>query len=431
MLIRLLYFVLIHIAAPLVWLTTALRGFSDRSYWDRLPERLGYTRLRFSISPVWIHAASVGEVQAATPLIRYLLAKYPSRPLLITTVTPTGAARVHSLFGAGSSLDAAKQARHAFLPYDTPLAVRRFLNRVNPYCLIIMETELWPTLLSACTKRKLPVVLASARISSRTAIRYAMLKSLFSRSLAQVAVGAQTTTDGERLMQLGVPAEHVQITGNLKFDIEVASEISEAGKHFRDATLQQRPVWIAGSTHEGEEQQILAAHQLLLKAIPDALLIIAPRHPQRFPQVVSLLRAANVSFVTRSSSAMLSSGHTVLLLDTLGELTQFYATSDIAFVGGSLVPVGGHNLLEPAALSLPVLTGPYTFNAPDIAQRLSEGAGLRFVYSADELGTVLVELFNDDAQRAKQGAAAFAVVNESRGALAKLVALIEVHCKLA
>jgi 3-deoxy-D-manno-octulosonic-acid transferase len=258
-----------------------------------------------------------------------------------------------------------------------------------------------------------------------------MVRSLFSRSLLQVTVGAQTATDGERLMQLGVPPEHIQITGNLKFDIEVAPEISGAGRRYRETTSAQRSVWIAGSTHEGEEQQMLTAHQLLLKTIPDALLIIAPRHPQRFPHVISMLRAANVSFVTRSSSATLSSGHTVLLLDTLGELTQFYAASDIAFVGGSLVPVGGHNLLEPAALSLPVLTGPYTFNAPDIAQRLSEGTGLRFVYSADELGTVLVELFNDDAQRAKQGAAAFAVVNESRGALAKLVALIEEQCKLA
>jgi len=430
MLIRLLYFVLIHIAAPLVWFATALRGFSDRSYWERLPERLGYTQLRFDTSPIWIHAASVGEVQAATPLIRYLIAKHCSRPLLITTVTPTGAARVHSLFGAGSNVDPARQARHAFLPYDTPLAVRRFLKRVNPCCLIVMETELWPTLLGACTRRKLPVVLASARISTRTAIRYAMLKSLFARSLSRVVVGAQTATDGERLQQLGVPSAHIQITGNLKFDIEIAPEISQAGKQFHETTLQQRPAWIAGSTHEGEEQQILSAHQQILKALPEALLIIAPRHPQRFPQVASMLRAANVSFVTRSSSALLSSGHTVLLLDTLGELTQFYAASDVAFVGGSLVPVGGHNLLEPAALSLPVLTGPYTFNAPDIAQRLSEGEGLRYVYSADELGSVVVELFKDDAQRARQGAAAFAVVNESKGALVNLVALIEAQCKL-
>src|SRR5690348_9730615 len=186
--IRILYFVLIHIAAPIVWVMTAIRGISDRSYWDRLPERLGYTRLQFNTSPIWIHAASVGEVQAATPLIRYLLAKHASRPLLITTVTPTGAARVQSLFGGGSNLDPASQARHAFLPYDTPLAVRRFLSRINPHCLIIMETELWPTLLSACANRGIPVVLASARISSRTAMRYAALRSLFLHSLAQVRV---------------------------------------------------------------------------------------------------------------------------------------------------------------------------------------------------------------------------------------------------
>jgi len=407
-----------------------VRGIKDRSYWDRLPERLGYTRLQFALSPLWIHAASVGEVQAATPLIRYLLAHYTSRPLLITTVTPTGAARVHSLFSGGSNLDRASQARHAFLPYDTPLAVHRFLNRINPHCLIIMETELWPTLLSACARRNIPVVLGSARISSRTAMRYAALRSLFARGLARARVGAQTTIDAERFQSLGVPTDHVQVTGNLKFDIEIAADISHAGKQFREHALHDRPVWTAGSTHEGEEQLVLVAHQLVLKTIPEALLIIAPRHPQRFAQVTAMLRAANVSFVTRSSTATLSAGNTVLLIDTLGELTQFYAASDIAFVGGSLVPVGGHNLLEPAALSLPVLSGPYTFNAPDIAQQLSDGAGLRYVYSSDELGAVLVELFSDDSMRVKQGNAALAVLKESKGALARLIALIEAHCRL-
>lgn len=430
MLIRALYFVVIHIAAPIVWVMTALRGFSDRSYWARLPERLGYTKLQFPARPIWIHAASVGEVQAATPLIRYLLIKHASRPLLITTITPTGAARVHSLFGAGSNLEAQLQARHAFLPYDTPLAVRRFLKRVNPYCLIIMETELWPTLLSVCAQKKLPVVLASARISSRTAMRYAALRPLFAASLMQVHVGAQTAIDAERLQTLGVPPSNLQVTGNLKFDIEIATEVSQAGKAFRVSHSADRPVWIAGSTHEGEEQQVLAAHHGVLKSFPDALLLIAPRHPQRFQNVATLLRSQNISFVTRSSASPLSSGHTVLLVDTLGELTQFYAASDIAFVGGSLVPVGGHNLLEPAALSLPVLSGPYTFNAPDIAQHLSDGTALRYVYSADELAGVVIELFGDPAQRIKQGSAGLAVVQESKGALLKLVALIETQCKL-
>ncbi len=430
MLIRALYFVLIHLAAPVVWMLTALRGISDRSYWDRLPERLGYTRLQFARHPIWVHAASVGEVQAATPLIRYLLAKHDDRPLLITTVTPTGAARVHSLFGAGSNIDRALQVQHAFLPYDTPLAVRRFLNCIKPHCLIIMETELWPTLLRTCIHDKVPVVLASARISSRTAKRYASLKPLFSGSLAHVKVGAQTMTDAEHLHTLGVSSANMEVTGNLKFDIEIASEVSQAGREFRDRYLHNRPVWIAGSTHEGEEQQVLIAHQQVLKSFPDALLLIAPRHPQRFQTVIALLRANDISFVTRSSSASLSSGNTVMLIDTLGELTQFYAASDIAFVGGSLVPVGGHNLLEPAALSLPVLTGPYTFNAPDIAQRLSDGSALRYIYSADELGTVIIELFSDHLQCSKQGAAALSVVQESKGALAKLTALIENHCKL-
>lgn len=430
MLIRIAYFILIHLAAPIVWVSTAIRGFRDRSYWDRLQERLGYTELQFKTSPIWIHAASVGEVQAATPLIRHLQAHHTTRPLLITTVTPTGAARVYSLFGAGSNVAVETQAKHAFLPYDTPLSVNRFLDRIKPYCLIVMETELWPTLLSACVARNIPVALASARISSRTATRYAALKSLFSRSLAYVHVGAQTTIDAERLLTLGVQSQNLQVTGNIKFDIEIAPDIINAGKQYRVNALGNRPTWIAGSTHEGEEDQVLAAHQHLLNTFPDALLIIAPRHPQRFQQVAAMLRAANVSFVTRSSSSLVSTGHTVLLLDTLGELTQFYAASDVAFVGGSLVPVGGHNLLEPAALALPVLTGPYNFNALDIAQQLSDRAALRFVYSGEEMGAVLVELLSNDAERNRQGNAAVAVLKESKGALQRLTTLIEAHCKL-
>ena len=428
MLVRGLYFVLIHLAAPLVFALTALRGVRERSYWERLPERFGYTRLQFSQAPIWIHAASVGEVQAATPLIRHLLAKPGAPPVLVTTVTPTGAARVAALFGALSNAAPGAQAQHAYLPYDTPAAVRRFLNRVKPHCLIVMETELWPNLLRLCTRAQLPVVLASARISSRTAARYAALKPLFARSLAKVYVGAQTTLDAERLRGLGAPEAQLQVTGNIKFDIEIAVNVRRAGLEFRHAYLQGRPVWIAGSTHEGEEQQVLAAHQAILAKQPRALLILAPRHPQRFHTVAALLKAQGIAFATRSSGAAITAEHAVLLLDSLGELTMFYAACEVAFVGGSLVPVGGHNVLEPAALSLPVLTGPYTFNAPDIAQRMSERAALRHVYSAEELATVVLELFSDPAQRVRLGAAAHAVVQESRGAVLKLLALIERVC---
>jgi 3-deoxy-D-manno-octulosonic-acid transferase len=429
--VRYLYFVLIQLAAPLVFLATVLRGFRDRSYWDRLPERFGYTHIRFKQSPIWVHAVSVGEVQAAAPLVRRLYNNATARPILITTTTPTGAARVQALLTQLNAQHAGEiRAQHAFLPYDTPGAVRRFLRRIQPHCVIVMETELWPILLRTCVRQQLPVILASARISPRTAARYAAVKSLFVGSLPQVFVGAQTPADAERLATLGVSSEHLQVTGNIKFDIEIAASVRAAGSEFRSQQIGARPVWIAGSTHEGEESQVLTAHQRILGDKPNALLILAPRHPQRFAAVASLLKSQNFSFVSRSSGGVLQAAHSVLLLDTLGELTTFYAASDVAFVGGSLVPVGGHNLLEPAALSLAVLSGPYTFNAPDVAQRMAEHSAVRHVYSADELAGVVVELLNDPAARARQGAAANAVVQESRGALLKLLSLIQTVCRV-
>ncbi|MGD9843245.1 MAG: lipid IV(A) 3-deoxy-D-manno-octulosonic acid transferase, partial [Steroidobacteraceae bacterium] len=356
-----LYQVLIRIAAGLVFIATALRGVRDSSYRDRLPERFGFTRLRFAQPPIWIHVASVGEVQAATPLIRRMLANVERRPVLVTTTTPTGAARVKALF--------TDQVQHAYLPYDTRGAVQRFMARVPVHCLIIMETELWPNLLSACVAAEVPVVLGSARISSRTAIRYRYLRALFAQVLARVSVGAQTLEDAQRYAMLGALPERTQVTGNIKFDIEISEAVLAAGKQLRQDFV-TRPVWIAGSTHEGEEEQVLVAHRQVLAQRPDALLILAPRHPQRFAQVAALLAEQGFDFATRSAEQVPTARQSVWLLDSLGELARFYAASDVVFVGGSLVPIGGHNLLEPAALGLPVVTGPQTFNAPDVAQLL-------------------------------------------------------------
>lgn len=416
-----LYQLLIRVAAPLVLLATWLRGFRDPSYRDRLSERFGFTRLRFETRPIWLHAVSVGEVQAATPLIKRLLANRDNRPVLITTSTPTGAARVQAAFGT--------QLAHAYLPYDTPAAVKRFLQRVNPQCAIIMETELWPNLFKACVLRSIPVLLGSARISPRTAARYQQLHNLFAQAVAKVQVGAQTQADAERFIDLGALPANTQVTGNIKFDVEIDDAVRTAGAHLR-VSWGKRPVWVAGSTHEGEEEQVLAAHQAVLAQRPDALLILAPRHPPRFAPVAALVKAHELRYVTRSSQQQLTAQHAVMVLDSLGELTQFYAASDVVFVGGSLVPVGGHNLLEPAALSLAMISGPHTFNAPDVADKLAERDALRYAYSAAELAQVVLELLNDPAQRERQGHAALAVVQESKGSLAQLIALIERHCQL-
>lgn len=419
---KLLYNILICLAAPCVWLFTALRGLRDAAYRERLGERFGFTRVRFTTAPIWLHAVSVGEVRAAVPLLKRLLAMPGQRPILMTTSTPTGAAQVRTLFEG--------RVTHAYLPYDTPGSVQRFLSRVQPHCAVVMETELWPNLFGACVRRDIPLLLASARISSRTAHRYARLAGLFTDSLPRVHVGAQTGDDAKRFLSLGVQPAHLSITGNIKFDIEIGEDVRVAGRAFRQQQLAQRPVWIAGSTHEGEEEQVLAAHKQLLAVLPAALLMLAPRHPQRFAQVESLLRSQDVSFVARSSGQAVQPSHSVFLLDTLGELPRFYAASDVAFVAGSLMPVGGHNLLEPAALDVPVVSGPYTFNAPDIAQKLAEHDALRYVYSPQELGGVVLELLNDPTQRAKLAASAHAVLDESRGALDTLLALMRSVCRV-
>lgn len=253
-----LYNVLLYLATPVAFAFHLWRGFGDRAHWERLGERFGYTRLRFEQRPVWIHAVSVGEVQAANPLIRRLLAQMPGAPLLVTTGTVTGAARVYAAFGA--------KARHCYLPYDLPNAVARFLARTQPRLGIIIETELWPNLLRACVRANIPMVLASARISPRTAARYRRLAGLFRGSLPQVFVAAQTAVDAERFRVLGADAARLAVAGNLKFDFEVAPEDFDSGLEWRAEHASTRPVWTAGSTHEGEEAQVLAAHRQVLGA---------------------------------------------------------------------------------------------------------------------------------------------------------------------
>lgn len=415
---RYLYNFLIHLAAPLVFATQILRGFSDRAHWERLGERFGFTRLRFAQPPWWVHAVSVGEVQAAAPLIRALLAHPERRPIVVTTGTTTGAARVRALFG--------KQVHHCYFPYDLPGAIRRFLSRVQPRLAVVLETELWPNLLSACEQRGVPVLLASARISPRTASRYRRLRGLFRGTLEGVFVAAQTEADAERFRALGATPAHVSIAGNLKFDIDISAEITAAGQAWRAMHAAQRPVWTAGSTHPGEEEQVLAAHRQVLQEIPEALLTMAPRHPQRFAQAAALLREQMPAFVTRSSLEPVTAQTQVLLVDTLGELTQFYAAGDAVFVGGSLVPIGGHNLLEPAALAKAAISGPSVFNAQDIAEKFFAADAALKVHSADELARTVIALLRSPERRDAIGQRALALVNANRGALARVMRLIEV-----
>ena len=415
--LRLLYSALLYLVAPLAFAATALRGLRDPSYRDRLGERLGFTQLRFATPPIWIHAVSVGEVQAAAALVRALISRYPQHPMLVTTATPTGAQRVRALFG--------DSVRHAYLPYDLPGAVRRFLDRTTPQLAIVMEREIWPNLYRACFARRIPILLASARISDRSGRRHLRFAGLFRDALAcDVTIAAQTEADAERFRALGIPPAAVHVTGNVKFDLEVPEDVRRTGAHIR-AEFAHRPVWTAGSTHEREEDIVLDAHERVRTTRSDALLVLVPRHPNRFDAVKAWLRSRNVRFASRSTREAITADTSVLLVDTLGELLSFYAAANVAFVGGSLVPIGGHNLLEPAALNRPIITGPHNFNAADIAENfLASGAAVQ-VESATGLGSAVLDLLTNAARRDQMIARAHAILQSNRGALARLLALIE------
>ncbi len=418
---RLVYLAAVYLAAPVISAMLALRGLRDRSYWRNFGERFGFGPA-VGRSPIWVHAVSVGEVQAAAALVLALRQRYPQTPVLVTTFTPTGAAR------ARASLREAAEVR--FLPFDLPGSVRRFLDRARPRLAVIMETELWPNLYRQCQRRRIPLVIASARLSRRSIDRYRRLGALFRETVAGgVVVAAQAEADAERFRALGAAAERTHITGNLKFDLTLPADIGERGKSLREHYAPGRAVWVAGSTHGGgEEEAVLEAQRHVGAAHSGALLVLAPRHPNRFDEVAGWLERQGIVFMRRSRASTADAteaGANVLLLDTLGELLDFYAAADVAFVGGSLVPIGGHNLLEPASLGLPVLTGPHNSNGEDIARLLLDCGGAQIVRNGKQLGTRVAELLADPALRAKIGSRGRAAVDRNRGALEKLLRLID------
>jgi len=417
---RLLYLAAVYLAAPVVAAMLALRGLRDRSYWRNFGERFGLGPA-LAASPIWVHAVSVGEVQAAAALIGALRSRYPQTPVLVTTFTPTGAARARALFG--------ETAEVRFLPFDLPGSVRRFLDRARPRLAVIVETELWPNLYRQCRRRRIPLVIASARLSHRSIDRYRRLGALFREAVAGgVVIAAQGEGDAERFRALGAARERTHVTGNLKFDLALPADIHERGSLLRERYAPGRPVWVAGSTHGGvEEEAVLEAHRRAASVHPGALLVLAPRHPNRFAEVAAWLERQGIAFERRSrpqAAPTRADGPGVLLLDTLGELLGFYAAADLAFVGGSLAPIGGHNLLEPAALGIPVLTGPNNFNGEDVARLLLACGAAEIVRDGAELGSRVSGLLADRARREQMGALGREAVERNRGALEKLLRLI-------
>ncbi|MEM8982631.1 MAG: lipid IV(A) 3-deoxy-D-manno-octulosonic acid transferase [Pseudomonadota bacterium] len=414
---RFLYLFAVYLVSPLMLLFWLVRGVRNPAYMDRLGQRFGFGVPDVGQASIWIHAVSVGEVQAAVPLIRQLIQSYPDKRLVVTTVTPTGAARVRRVFG--------DTVTHIYVPFETNGAVKRFFDRVRPTIAIIMETEIWPNLYNECGVRGIPLVLASARISPRSVGRYRRLVPLFREALSHgIVIAAQSTSDAERFRALGAAPERTFVTGNLKFDIESDPVHFENGRNLRQMLGENRSIWIAASTHNGEEEVILDAHASVRATHPNALLVLVPRHPERFDELARLLRDRGERFVRRTAGADIGSDTAVYLCDTMGEVMSFYAACDVAFVAGSLVPIGGHNLLEPAILGKPVLTGPHNFNSEDIAQRLSEAHACEIVDSGEALAAAVVRLFDQPTERAELGARAQDVLNQNRGALRELLLLL-------
>ncbi|MBN7118565.1 lipid IV(A) 3-deoxy-D-manno-octulosonic acid transferase [Ectopseudomonas oleovorans] len=412
---RLLYTLLLHLALPLIALRLALRARKAPTYARRINERFSLGLPSMKPGGIWVHAVSVGESIAAAPMIRALQAHYPELPITVTCMTPTGSERIQALFGAS--------VQHCYLPYDLPWAAARFLNRMQPRLAVVMETELWPNHIHQCAKRGIPVALANARLSERSARGYARFGKLTAPMLAELSlIAVQTQTEAQRFLTLGARPECVEVTGSIKFDLKIDAELLQRAIELRRQwQAEQRPVWIAASTHSGEDEIVLAAHRQLLKTQPDALLILVPRHPERFNSVHELCISERLTTRRRSTAEAVQASDQVLLGDTMGELLFLYALADIAFVGGSLVANGGHNLLEPAALGKPVLSGPHLFNFLEIAAQLREAGALNEVENAGQLADKVVALLNEPSEMQRMSQAGLSVLKANQGALQRLL----------
>jgi 3-deoxy-D-manno-octulosonic-acid transferase len=416
--LRHLYSLLLWLLLPLVLLRLFWRSRRAAAYRERWPERFGLYRHPPRPAEVWVHAVSVGEVQAALPLVRHLLRRDCS--VLVTTTTPTGAGRLRDLLG-----DA---VQHCYTPIDLGWIMGRFLDAVSPRLVLVMETEIWPSMLAQCNRRGVEVMLVNARLSARSARGYARVRGFATETMRRFAmIAAQSGDDAERFRALGVDPSRMIVTGSIKFDVQLPASLLVRAEVVRREWGANRPVWVAASTREGEDEQLLAAHERVLRRFPEALLVLVPRHPERFERVATLVQRSGATLVRRSANRPCTAETAVYLGDSMGELPVFLAAADVAFIGGSLVPMGGHNPLEAAAVGVPVLIGPHTFNFAEISRLLVARQAAVRVADADELAERLVDWLGDAAERTRIGENGRRAIEENRGALDRLVAFIDAH----
>lgn len=414
---RYLYTLLFYALVPWVLVQLLLKSRRQPDYRRRWGERFGFYAAPRAEGALWFHAVSVGECEAAFPLIQGLLKQALPGPLLVTCTTPTGSARILEVLG--------DRVLHVYLPYDLPDAVARFLDHFNPRLGVILETEIWPNLFLACHGRQVPLMLVNGRLSDKSVKGYRRVVGLTRQALASVhCIAAQTPLDAERYVAIGAPPDRVQVTGNVKFDIDFDSGMQARSARLRDELFPGRPVLIAGSTHPGEEELIIDAVTRIRCTVPELLLILAPRHPQRATEVRALCESRGLGVVNRSEQRPAARNTGIFLIDGIGELRAFYGAADVAFVGGSLVPHGGQNVLEAAVTGLPVLFGPYTMNFREItSQLLAAGGGVQ-VNDADQLAELVGHFIEFPAMAGEVGRKGRAFVAANRGAVAKVAELI-------
>ena len=421
---RYFYTIVIYFLIPFILLRLLLVSFKYPSYRKKWYERFGFINWKESSKPIiWIHAVSIGEVNATRPIVNLLLKKYPHYQIIITTVTPTGAKTVVQQYKS--------TVFHFYLPYDIPYCVKKFIRTINPCILITMETEIWPNLYQTCHQSEIPILIVNARLSQKSMSGYQLFSGLIVNTLKLVdKVAAQTQADADRFITLGVSNKDISVVGNLKFDIDIPQSIKEEAEPLRHDFSVSRPIWMAASTHDGEEEIILNAHKSILSTHPDAILILAPRHPDRADKIFTICKKMGLHTIRRTEQESFSDQHNVFLLDTLGELQLYYAASEIAFVGGSLVNTGGQNMLEPAALNLPLITGPYTYNFLEVRNLLLESEALIVVSNSLGLSEKVIELIGDANLRHSMGERARAVVLANRGSSERVITMIKPYLLL-
>lgn len=422
MLVRWLYTLLLALAAPLLLFGLYRSKPNKPKFGKRWKEHFGITpTLDGQNQPLWIHAVSVGESLAAIPLIKAIKEKTPDQVIVVTTTTSTGAEQIAKL---GNLVE------HRYMPIDFAFAVRGFLKAINPAKMLIIETELWPNTLATVHKANIPIIVVNARLSEKSQQNYAKVQSLFNLihpCLSKVL--CQSQADADRFAKLGVPTSKLCVTGSIKFDIHISDEIKHQGAELRTLLGQQRPVWIAASTHKGEDEQVLDAHRQVLETHPNALLILVPRHPERFDSVIELCQTQGFETVRRTQANTIADTTQVYLGDTMGEMLLLLGAADVCFMGGSLVgdKVGGHNVLEPAALGVPVIIGPSYYNFKEITEELLAENCIS-VNTADTLPTSLGELFDDPDHREKLITNASKVVKRNQGSLQHTMnSVLEIH----